>query len=193
MLKWLKDELVQQLVAEVRRNAKRFDAIIETLRAQAGVAAELKLVKEELSTVHGLVSDILNRLPERPKMKGTIMADYQIPDDQPDGKVTFHLDATDTEGQAITDPEVLKTLTFEVVGSNDDAFKVTLDTDQPDPVNRTGNYHVGAPGQAAVTSNLKDADGNIIGTGTDGFTVTTGKVALGSVKSSFEGLTPIGE
>jgi hypothetical protein len=130
--------------------------------------------------------------PPQRSMKGTVMADYSIPDDQPDGRVTFHLSATDAEGQPITDLAVLATLTFEAASSNESAFVVTLDADQPDPLNRVGGYHVGAPGQAAVTGNLKDADGNIIGTGTDGFTVTTGKVALGSVSATFDGLTPIG-
>jgi hypothetical protein len=130
--------------------------------------------------------------PPQHQMKGTVMADYSIPDDQPDGRVTFHLSATDAEGQPITDPAVLATLTFEVASSDENAFAVTLDAEQPDPLNRVGGYHVGAPGQAAVTGNLKDADGNIIGTGTDGFTVTTGKVAPGSVSATFDGLTPIG-
>ena len=58
MLKWLKDELVQQLVGEIRRNAKRFDTIIEMLRAQSGVPAQINLIKEELSLIHGLVADL---------------------------------------------------------------------------------------------------------------------------------------
>lgn len=130
-------------------------------------------------------------LPPQQQVKGTIVADYQIPDDQPDGRVTFHLSATDAEGQPITDPAAFAAMAFEVNNSDENAFVVTLDADQPDPMNRVGGYHVGAPGQSAVTSNLKDSDGNIIGTGTDGFTVTTGKAAIGSVVADF-GLTPIG-
>jgi hypothetical protein len=133
----------------------------------------------------------LNTLPPQHKMRGTIMADYSIPDDTPDGRVTFNLSATDAEGQPITDPAELAKLGFELSNTNEDAFAVTLDADQPDPSKRVGGYHVGAPGQSALTSNLKDADGNLIGTGTDGFTVTTGKVSLGAVKSEFDGLTPI--
>src|ERR1051326_2314781 len=80
-------------------------------------------------------------LPQpQPKMKGTVMADYSIPDDQPDGRVTFHLSATDAEGQPITDPAVIASLTFEAMSSNEDAFTVTLDADQPDPLNRVGGY-----------------------------------------------------
>lgn len=122
----------------------------------------------------------------------SIMSDYAIPDNTPDGRVTFRLSATDEEGQPITDPAQFAKLVFEAVSSNEDAFTITLDVDQPDPMNRVGGYHVGKPGQAAVTSNLKKANGDLIGTGTDGFTVTVGEIALGSVKAEFEGLTPIG-
>lgn len=50
---------------------KKLDAIIEMLRAQAGVAADLALVKDELSIIHGLVMDLgadpekANELSER--------------------------------------------------------------------------------------------------------------------------------
>ncbi len=119
------------------------------------------------------------------------MADYQVPADQADGRVTFHIEATDSEGNPITDPAELAKLGLEVVNGNDAAFAVTLDTDQPDPANRVGGYHVGSPGQGTVTSNLKQADGDLIATGTDAFTVTTGEATLGSVTGTFDGLTPI--
>lgn len=38
--------------------AQKLDAIIEMLRSQANVAADLALVKEELSTIHGLIVDL---------------------------------------------------------------------------------------------------------------------------------------
>jgi hypothetical protein len=171
--------------------AQKLDAIIDMLRSSANVPGDVAFTKEELSIVHELVFELTKTLPPQRKMKGTIMSDYSIPDNQPDGRVTFNLSATDEEGQPITDPAELAKLQFEASSSDESAFVVTLDTDQPDPTKRVGGYHVGAPGQAAVTGNLKDGDGNLIGTGTDGFTVTTGKVALGSVKAEFEGLTPI--
>jgi len=170
----------------------------ETLEtAAADLTKWLAIQNETISAGFASVVEAIAKLqtplpPPQRQMKGTVMADYSIPDDQPDGRVTFNLSATDSEGQSITDPAVLATLQFELSNTNEDAFQVTLDADQPEPSKRVGGYHVGAPGQAAVTGNLKDADGNIIGTGTDGFTVTTGKVALGSVGATFDGLTPIG-
>ena len=123
--------------------------------------------------------------PPPAHMRGTIMASYSIPDDQPDGTFTLAITATDSEGVPITDPDVLAGLTVELVDSDDSVFQATLGAD-----GRSGTYHVGAPGQATVTQNLKTADGTLIGTGTDGFVVTTGKVALGSVTATFDGLTP---
>lgn len=120
-----------------------------------------------------------------------IMSDYAIPNNTPDGRVTFRLSATDEEGEPITDPAKFADLIFEANSSNDAAFAVALDADQPDPTIRVGGYHVGASGQAAVTGNLKKANGDLIATGVDGFTVTVGEIALGSVRAEFEGLTPI--
>lgn len=47
--------------------AQKLDAIIEMLRSQANVAADLALVKEELSIVHGLLDDLVNADPEKIK------------------------------------------------------------------------------------------------------------------------------
>lgn len=159
------------------------------------VAEQLAILNQTISAgFAAVVAEIAKLQPPAPppaRMRGTIMSDYQVPDDQADGRVTFNLSVTDSENQPITDPAVLAGLGFEAVSSDENAFTVTLDADQPDPTKRVGGYHVGAPGQAAITSNLKDADGNLLATGTDGFTVTTGKVSLGAVSSEFEGLTPI--
>lgn len=156
------------------------------------VQGKLRSLKAEVGAIFEIVEK-LQPLPQpQPKQKGTIVADYQIPDDQPDGRVTYHLKATDAEGNVITDPAQMAQVGFTVQSSNEAAFIVTLDADQPDPFNRVGGYHSGAPGQAALTSNMTNAKGELIGTGTDGFTVTTGAVTLGSVESTFDGLTPIG-
>lgn len=187
-------ELLDGRLINIEAKLRNLKAEIEEqAHSNQGRFAQLeKLIKLSFQEVLEAIANIQPLPQPQPKMKGTVMADYSIPDDQPDGRVTFHLAATDAEGQPITDPAVLATLQFEAASSNEAAFVVTLDAEQPDPLNRVGGYHVGAPGQAAVTGNLKDAEGNLIGTGTDGFTVTTGKVALGSVTASFDGLTPIG-
>lgn len=166
------NELLAELIEAVEDNAKW----------QASTATEIKdgfaLVAAELKN--------LQPIPPAAQTRGTIMADYQIPDDQPDAGFSLAIIAKDSEGNPITDPAELAKLTVEIVNSDDTVFAATLDGS-----GRAGTYHVGNPGQATVTQNLKDADGNLIATGTDAFTVTTGKVALGGVSASFEGLTPI--
>lgn len=150
-----------------------------------------------LGIVVGIILTAVFRQPKgkcpQPNVRRySIMSDYAIPNNTPDGRVTFRLSATDEEGEPITDPAKFADLVFEATSSNDAAFSVALDADQPNPMVRVGGYHVGASGQAAVTGNLKKANGDLIATGVDGFTVTVGEIALGSVRAEFEGLTPIG-
>jgi len=143
-------------------------------------------VTKWLGVVAEAIANIQPLPQPQPQTRGTIMASYSIPDDQPDAGFTLAITATDSEGVPITDPAVLAALTVEIINSDDTVFAATLGSD-----GRSGTYHVGAPGQATVTQNLKDAAGTLLATGTDGFTVTTGKVALGSVNATFDGLTPV--
>lgn len=54
---------------------QKLDAIIEMLRAQAGVAADLALVKEQLNTIHGLIADLASADPEKIKeLAGSVKA-----------------------------------------------------------------------------------------------------------------------
>lgn len=148
-----------------------------------------KEVTKWLGAIAEAITDL--NLQPQPKARGTIMSDYAIPADQPDGRVTFVITATDSEGNEITDPVELGKLPFDVKSSDPSVFEVTLDVDHPNGGERQGGYHAGSPGQAAITSNLMQVDGDIIATGTDGFTVTTGEPSIGAVTANFEGLTPI--
>lgn len=65
MLKWLKDAVVQQLVAEVRRNAQRFDTIIELLREQTKTLSGLGLMPERLEIIHGLIFDLTRKVEQQ--------------------------------------------------------------------------------------------------------------------------------
>ena len=165
--------------AQTADNGKWLSVLNDTL--SAGLAEVTKAIREQHTP------------PPPAHMRGTIMADYSIPDDTPDGTFSLAVTASDSEGHPITDPALLAALVAEVINSDETGFAATLDATD----NRKGTYHVGGPNddgspkQCTVTQNLKDADGNIIATGTDSFTVTTGKVALGSVTATFDGLTPI--
>lgn len=50
-----------------RADNKKLDAIIDMLQSQAGVAAELALVKAELGIIHGLIADLSSTDPEQLK------------------------------------------------------------------------------------------------------------------------------
>jgi hypothetical protein len=111
---------------------------------------------------------------------------YIVKDDNPDvGFAVTVGDVTDAEGQVIPDAE----LSFEIASSDESVMAVTLNED-----GKSGNVHFGAPGVAAFTVQVKSADGTVLGSGGDNFTVTTGDpAAISSVSTSFDGLTPVDE
>ncbi len=72
------------------------------------------------------------------------MANYVVKTDNPD--VGFHLSfegVTDSEGNPITDPAVLATLTSEIVSTDGNVLEFTP-TEGDD---KSGNVHFGSPGQ----------------------------------------------
>lgn len=130
-----------------------------------------------------VVEALGNQQPSpRPKQLEVLMS-FIVPDDQPDVAYTLTLGAvTDAEGNPVTDPG---SLAIEVVSDNPDAVAVTPDADP-----KTGNVHFGAPGNATITANVKDAKGNLLGSGVAGFVVTAGApAAIAGVKLDFAGLT----
>ncbi len=111
-----------------------------------------------------------------------IMANYVVKDDNADvGVKVTASGALDAEGNPIPDAQ----LTI-AISSTDDA--VVQATDNGDG---SGNVHFGAPGQASLQYSVSDANGKLLGSGSDGFTVTTGDPAsVASVSATFDGLTP---
>lgn len=107
---------------------------------------------------------------------------YIVKDNNPD--VAYSLvvgEVKDAEGSVIADPQ----LSVEVVSDNPAAVAVA-----PAPNGKSGSISFGAPGQANLTANVKDAAGNILATGAASFTVTTGDPAsVASVGLTFDSLT----
>lgn len=144
--------------------------------------------------IAGVVAAILWRKPQpQPPitltfagLKGTIhtMADYVVKDDQPDVPYSVTLgEVTDAEGNVIADPQGLS---VEVTSSDPSVVELTPADD------KSGSAHFGNPGQATVTANVKDANGNILATGSANFTVTTGDPAsVSSVEVAFPDLTQV--
>ncbi len=114
---------------------------------------------------------------------GEIKMNYIVKDDNPDvGFAVTVGDVTDAEGQVIPDAQ----LSFEVASSDENVLAVTANAD-----GKSGTVHFGAPGVAAFSVQVKDANGTVLGSGGDNFTVTTGDpAAISGVSTSFDGLTP---
>lgn len=116
-----------------------------------------------------------------------LMPNYIVKDNNPD--VGFQLavgEVKDEEGNVITDPQGLTT---EIVSTDDTVLAFTPGADD-----RSGSVRFGSPGQASLQYSVKGPNGIVLGSGSDGFTVTTGDPAsISGVTASFDGLTPVDE
>jgi len=158
---------------------QKLDAIIEMLRSSASVPADLALVKEELSIVHGLISQLAN--PPSPLKPLEVKFMFVVKDDNADVPFSLVLgDVTDAEGKAIPDAKVQ----VNVESTDESVVAVTFDADA-----KTGTVHFGDPGTATVTATVSSGD-KLLGSGAADFTVTAGDpAAIASVALNFEGLT----
>lgn len=118
--------------------------------------------------------------------KGEIKMSYIVKADNPDVGFSVSLgEVTDSEGNPIPEPQ----LSVEILSTDENVVKLTVDES-----GRSGSASFGSPGIAAVTVEVKDAQGNVLGSGGDNFTVTTGDPSsITSVSTKFEGLTPADE
>lgn len=114
----------------------------------------------------------------------TIMLNYVVKDDNPSVGFSLKIDGvTDAEGNPIADPQGLTT---EITSTDTTVLGFTAGEDD-----KTGTVHFGAPGAASLQYSVKDVNGNVLGSGSDGFTVTTGDpAAITGIEATFEGLTP---
>lgn len=119
------------------------------------------------------------------KQIGDIRMHYILKNDNPDVGYKVELgDVTDAEGEVITDPQGL---TVQVVSS--DSGVVSINGGEAE-----GQVSFGHSGTAAVTVEVRNANGDVLASGGDTFTLTTGDPkAVTSVKTSFEGLVPADE
>lgn len=112
------------------------------------------------------------------------MSNYVVKADNPDVGFSLTLgEVKDSEGNVIENPEGLTT---EILSTNEGVLGFI-----PGDNDRTGTVHFGSPGQANLNYSVKDADGTVLGSGSDGFTLTTGDPAsIAGITATFDGLTP---
>lgn len=140
-------------------------------------------IGETLAALGTRFADILERLIPKPKTgEIKIMANFVVKDDNPDVgvKVTVVGGDVDSEGQPVG------ALKIAITSTDDSVVQVTDNGDG------SGSVHFGAPGQASTQYSVSDANGTVLGTGSDGFTVTVGDpTAITSITAEFDGLTPV--
>jgi len=89
---------------------------------------------------------------------------------------------TDAEGEPLPDT---KGLTVEVTSSDDSVVSANFD-----PATNSGVAHFGKSGVASLNASVKNAKGDILGSGAADFTVTTGDpAAVSDVKIAFSGIS----
>ena len=157
--------------AELEKN--RYDAIIQMLSP----IADLPFIREELSTIHGL----LTNPPQSKPLEVKFM--FVVKDDETDKNFSVVTgDVTDAEGNVIPEASV----DLEVASTDDAVVGVTFD-----PSTKSGSVHFGNPGTATITAKASSG-GKLLGSGAADFTVTVGDpAAISNVGLSFDGLTEV--
>ncbi len=112
-----------------------------------------------------------------------IKMNYIVKDDNPDVGFSVALgDVTDSEGNVIAEAQV----SLDIQSSDPNVLAITLNAD-----GKSGSVHFGAPGTGSLTVQAS-ANGKVLGSGGDIFTVTLGDpAAIASVATTFDGLTPV--
>lgn len=119
------------------------------------------------------------------------MSRFKLPDDQPDFEIELTVTGKDSEGQ----PADVAGLTIEVDNSNEIAIVGTLGTTTPSEdgksLKATVSVHVAdpSPDLGIIGYKALNADGDIVGAGSDEFLVGAGTLAVATITSSVP-LTP---
>jgi hypothetical protein len=108
---------------------------------------------------------------------------FKVKNDHQDESFSIAIGAvTDAEGETLADTSGLS---VEVTSSDPEVVGVDFD-----PSTNSGSAHFGSSGVASLTASVKNAAGDILGSGAADFTVTTGDpAAVSDVRIAFGGLT----
>lgn len=114
--------------------------------------------------------------------EGIVKIMYIVKDDNPNVSYAIEVgEVKDSEGTVIADAQ----LSVEVASDNPAAVAIT-----PGDSPKTGTLSFGSPGNATVIATVKDGAGNVLGTGSAAFLVTTGDPkSIAGVSLKFDGLT----
>lgn len=125
----------------------------------------------------------LETLPQPQPNKLEVRFVFKVANDHQDEPYSIAIGGvTDAEGEPLPDT---KGLTVEVTSSDEAVVSAGFD-----PATNSGVVHFGTSGVASLNATVKNAKGDILGSGAADFTVTTGDpAAVSDVSISFSGLT----
>lgn len=139
------------------------------------IKAGFKLVAEAVANANPLPP------PQPHPLEVTFV--FKVANDHQDEPYSISIGGvTDAEGEPLPDT---KGLTVEVTSSDESVVAANFD-----PSTNSGVAHFGRSGVASLNASVKNAKGDILGSGAADFTVTTGDpAAVSDVKISFSGIT----
>lgn len=125
----------------------------------------------------------LNTLPPPQPQQLEVSFVFKVPNNHQDEPYSVNIGTvTDAEGETLPDTSGL---TVEVTSSDESVVAANFD-----PSTNSGVAHFGTSGVASLNAVVKNAAGDILGSGSAGFTVTTGDpAAVSDVTIAFSGLT----
>lgn len=145
----------------------------------------LSIQNESIIAGFALVAEALTATtlpPPQPKPLEVTFV-FKVANDHQDEPYSIAIGGvTDAEGEALPDT---KGLTVEVTSSDEAVVAANFD-----PSTNSGVAHFGKSGVASLNASVKNASGEILGSGAADFTVTTGDpAAVSDVKIAFSGIT----
>jgi hypothetical protein len=164
-----KDKSIHQAIADGFKDAGKWQSLqLDEIRAG------FKMVAEAIAKGQ-------TQPPPLPKLEVRFV--FKVPNNHPDEPFAISIGGvTDAEGEPLPDASGL---TVEVASSDDAVVSATFNQ-----ATNEGVAHFGHSGVASLTASVKNAAGDILGSGAANFTVTTGDpAAVSDVSIAFSGLT----
>lgn len=183
-------EQVQIVPTQFKLLEQRLDSIRTELQQSidagfSDISKWLSIINESTIAGFALVAEALTAttLPPPQPQPLEVRFVFKVKNDHQDESFSIALgNVTDAEGEVLQD---ITSLSVEVTTSDPEVVDVTFDR-----ATNSGTAHFGHSGVASLTASVKNANGDILGSGAADFTVTAGDpAAISDVKLAFGGLT----
>jgi hypothetical protein len=186
----LLEQRLNTIRAELQIVRERLGPVDKDSTIQQSIAAGFTDISKWLSIINDstiagflLVAEALRdtTLPPPQPQPLEVKFVFKVKNDHQDESFSIG-NVTDAEGETLQDTT---SLSVEVESSDPEVVSVDFD-----PSTKSGTAHFGRSGVASLTASVKNANGDILGSGVAGFTVTAGDpAAVSDVKIAFSGIT----